>query len=69
MVIIRRESPAFFSKKKKKLIKSFLKTKQTYAQGSTLCAFMKKNLSSADMSNMILSHILTGHKFIHFSEL
>lgn len=41
MVIIRRESPAFFSKKKK-LIKSFLKTKQTYAQGSTLCAFMKK---------------------------
>lgn len=40
MVIIRRESPAFFSKKK--LIKSFLKTKQTYAQGSTLCAFMKK---------------------------
>lgn len=43
MVIIRRESPAFFSKKKKKkLIKSFLKTKQTYAQGSTLCAFMKK---------------------------
>jgi len=30
---------------------------------------MKENQFLVDMPNMILSHILTGHKFIHFSVL